>query len=295
MGINLSWFCHWLLFLFILCPLHAGCLTAAELVHFSKALGHSWTIFAQKIGYEAEELKVAGSSKLSKKAFFAKIWLVPKFDDDQVKNLLCELLTAIQLDISTLVTSASTFKMSLLDASEGSRSDLDMVSTETETETETPSESEEERAKNEVSFVGQNCNSLGAKVASQSDSGLVSAPSSGSAAWSMETSLSASSVPPTCEVYSDSDSPFSSRNRDEVPAATAVGPSSGSRGIHCKGQSKKLEASMSCMSMQSIPMSYCSLRVLMFYAFCAYLLYCFGFVFVCCCDTLELFGRLVGA
>ena len=250
-------------------------------------------IFAQKIGYEAEELKVDGSSKLSKKTFFAKIWLVPKFDDDQVKNLLCELLTTIQLDISTLVTSASTFKMSLLDASEGSRSDLDMVSTETETET--PSESEEERAKNEVSFVGQNCNSLGAKVASQSDSGLVSAPSSGSAAWSMETSLSASSVPPTYEVYSDSDSPFSSSNRDEVPAATADGPGSGSRGIHRKGQSKKLEASMSCMSMQSILMSYCSLRVLMFYAFCAYLLNCFGVMFVCCCDTLELFGRLVGA
>ena len=227
MGISLSSFCHWLLFLFILCPLYAGCLTAAELVHFSKALGHSWTIFAQKIGYEAEELKVAGSTKLSKKAFFAKIWLVPKFDNDQVKNLLCELLTAIQLGdvlhnfwirlsqaessrhgISALETSTSTFTMSLLDAPEGSRSESDVASTdtETETETETPSESEGERAKKDVSatVVGQNCDSLSAKAASQSDSGLVSPPSSGSAAWSMVTSLSASSVPPPWEEPEDS-------------------------------------------------------------------------------------------
>ena len=206
MRISLNSFCHWLLFLFILCPSHAGCLAAAELVHFSKALGHSWTIFAQKIGYEAEELKVAGSSKLSKKTFFAKIWLVPKFDDDQVKKLLCELLTTIQLDyvlrnfrnrlsrgessrhgISALDTNTSTFTMSLLDAPEGSRSESDVASTdtetETETETETPSESEGERAKKDVSaaFVGQNCDSLGAKAASQSDSGLVSAPNTSEA------------------------------------------------------------------------------------------------------------------
>ena len=230
MGISLSLFCHWLLFLFILCPLHADCLAAAELVHFSKALGHSWTIFAQKIGYEAEELKVAGSSKLSKKTFFAKIWLVPKFDDDQVKKLLCELLTTIpELDyvlrnfrnrlsrgensrhgISALDTSTSTFTMSLLDAPEGSRSESDVASTdtetETETETETPSESESEGAKKDVSaaVVGQNCDSLGAKAASQSNSGLVSAPSSGSAAWSMVNSLSASSLPPTWEEPEDS-------------------------------------------------------------------------------------------
>ena len=203
MRISLSSFCHWLLFLFILCPSHAGCLAAAELVHFSKALGHSWTIFAQKIGYEAEELKVAGSSKLLKKLFFAKIWLVPRFDDDQVKNLLCELLTAIpDLDyvlrnfrnrlsraessrhgISALDT--STFTMSLLDGTEGSRSESDVASTDTETqtETETLSESEREGAKKNVSaaVVGQNCDSLGAKAASQSDSGLVSAPNTSEA------------------------------------------------------------------------------------------------------------------
>ena len=266
--------------MFILCPSHAGWLTAAELVHFSKALGHSWTIFAQKIGYEAEELKVAGSSKLSKKAFFDKIWLVPKFNNDQVKNLLCELLTAIQLHYvlhnfrnrssqaesgrhgtSALDTSTSTSTMSLLDASQGSRSDSDMASTDTDTETETdaPSESEGGWADNEVlaTFVVQNCYSLGADVASQSDSGLASAPISGSAALSMVTSLSASSVPLSCEKYSECDSSLFSSNRDEVPVATAVGPGSGSRGIHHKGQSRKLEASMSCMSMQSILRSQC--------------------------------------
>jgi len=221
-GISLSSFCHWLLFLFILCPLHAGYFTPAELVHFSKALGHSWTIFAQKIGYEPEELKVAGSSKVSKKTFFAEIWLVPRFDDDQVKNLLCELLTAIQSlnyvlhnfrnklsrakssrhGISALDTSTSTFTMSSLEGSEGSRSESDMASTDTETETE----SEGEGAKKDVSatVVGQNCDSLGAKAASQSDSGLVSASSSGSGAWSMVNSLSASSVPPPCEEPEDS-------------------------------------------------------------------------------------------
>ena len=88
-----------MLFLFILCfLLSAGSLTQDELVHFSKALGHSWTVFALKIGFEEEELKVAGSKKLSKKGFFAEIWLVPKFDNDQVEHLLCELLTTLQQD-----------------------------------------------------------------------------------------------------------------------------------------------------------------------------------------------------
>ena len=264
MGISLSSFCHWLLFLFILCPSHAGCLAAAELVHFSKALGHSWTIFAQKIGYEAEELKVAGSSKLSKKTFFAKIWLVPKFDDDQVKKLLCELLTAIpDLDyvlrnfryrlsrgessrhgISALDTSTSTFTMSLLDGSEGSRSESDMASTdtefetETETETETPSESKGERAKKDVSaaVVGQNCDSLGAKAASQSNSGLVSAPNT-SKAHAVSTFM----------------------------------------------QSSLLNHMM--LSVITVRRPVC----------CAYFLYCFGVMFVCCYDTVELFGSLSSA
>ena len=55
-------------------------------------------MFALKIGFEEEELKVAGSKKLSKKGFFAEIWLVPKFDNDQVEHLLCELLTTLQQD-----------------------------------------------------------------------------------------------------------------------------------------------------------------------------------------------------
>lgn len=170
---------------------------------------------------------MAGSSKLSKKTFFAKIWLVPRFDDGQVKNLLCELLTTIKLDyvlhnflnrlsraesgrhgIGALDTSTSTFTMALLDPPEGSRSELDTASTDTGTETETEkhSDSEGERAKKDISAtaVGQNCDSLGAKVASQSDSGLVSAPNSGSAAWSMVSSLSASSVPQPCEEPEDS-------------------------------------------------------------------------------------------
>ena len=78
--------------------LSAGSLTQDELVHFTKALGHSWTVFAQKIGFEEEELKVVGSNTLSRKGFFAEIWLVPKFDNSQVEQLLCELLITLQRD-----------------------------------------------------------------------------------------------------------------------------------------------------------------------------------------------------
>ena len=91
-SISVAFFVHSLFFL------SAGSLTQDELVHFTKALGHSWTVFAQKIGFEEEELKVVGSKMLSRKGFFAEIWLVPKFDNSQVEQLLCELLTTLQQD-----------------------------------------------------------------------------------------------------------------------------------------------------------------------------------------------------
>ena len=232
--------------------MHAGSLTPAELVHFSKALGHSWTMFALKIGYEEKEQKLAGSSKLSKKAFFAEIWLVPKFDVDKVNDLLCGLLTAVQQEdvlrnfrnrlsrvanshgLDALDRSTSTVTMSTLHASKGSRSESELTSTtdtdtsdgskseseltsvsmdrdtadparcepevtstDTETETETPTETEAEgpRKDSSATVVERNGNSLGAKLTSQSDSGLVSSPSSGSGALSM----AASSLPPPCE------------------------------------------------------------------------------------------------
>ena len=211
-------------------------------------------MFALKIGYEEKEQKLAGSSKLSKKAFFAEIWLVPKFDVDKVNDLLCGLLTAVQQEdvlrnfrnrlsrvanshgLGALDRSTSTVTMSTLhgsrseseltsttdtDTFDGSRSESELTSmsiegdaaypsrcepevtsTDTGTDTETPSESEAEgpRKDSSATVLKQNGNSLGAKLASQSDSGLVSSPSSGSGALSMV----ASSLPPPCEDPEDS-------------------------------------------------------------------------------------------
>ena len=216
-------------------------------------------MFGLKIGYEEKELKLAGSSKLSKKAFFAEIWLVPKFDVDKVNDLLCGLLTAVQQEdalrnfrnrlsraasshgLGALDRSTNTVTMSTLHASKGSRSESELTATtdtdtsdgskseseltsvsidrdtadparcepevtstdsetETGTETETETEAEGPRKDSSATVVEQNGNSLGAKLASQSDSGLVSSPSSGSGALSMV----ASSLPPPCEDPEDS-------------------------------------------------------------------------------------------
>ena len=210
-------------------------------------------MFGLKIGYEEKELKLAGSSKLSKKAFFAEIWLVPKFDMDKVNDLLCELLTAVQQEdalrnfqnrlsraasshgLGALDRSTNIVTMSTLHASKGSRSESELTSTtntdtsdgskseseptsvsmdrdtadparcepevtSTDTETETETEAEGPRKDSSATVVEQNGNSLGAKLASQSDSGLVSSPSSGSGALSM----AASSLPPPCEDPEDS-------------------------------------------------------------------------------------------
>ena len=171
-------------------------------------------MFAQKIGYEQNELKVEGASKLSKKAFFSQIWLVPKFDSDQLKNLFCELLKTVQEEdvlrnfmnrlsraasrggLAALDTSISTFTMSSLPGLEAAGSESDSSTTETET----PSESDVEgpRKYSSATVVEQNGDSFSAKVASQSDSGLPSS-SWRSSALSAVASLSASSVPPPCE------------------------------------------------------------------------------------------------
>ena len=164
----------------------AGSLTPDELVHFTKALGHSWTMFAQKIGFKEEELKVVGSKQLSKKGFFAEIWLVPKFDNDQVKHLLCELLTAVQQD--DVLQKYQSRLSRALNSSDGSKSASDVPSTDTDTDTDThtdtdsPTESEAEgpRKVGSAMVIGRNEDTLGTKVAPQSSSGLLSSPGSGS-------------------------------------------------------------------------------------------------------------------
>ena len=113
-------------------------------------------MFAQKIGYEENELKVEGAAKLSKTAFFSQIWLVPKFDSDQLKDLLCELLITIQEEdalrsfrnklfraasrdgLAALSRSTSNDTISSLLSSEFSGSETDSSTTDTET----PSESD---------------------------------------------------------------------------------------------------------------------------------------------------------
>lgn len=195
--------------------MHAGPLTGAELVHFTKALGHLWTMFAQKIGYKENELKVEGASRVSKKAFFSQIWLVPKFDKDQLKDLFRELLKTVQEEdvlrnfmnrlsraesrhgLAALDTSTSTFTMSSLLGSEVSGSESE--SSTTDTETPSGSDVEGPRKGSSATVVEQNRDSIGAKVASQSDSGLPSSYRSSSGALSAVASLSASSVPPPCE------------------------------------------------------------------------------------------------
>ena len=171
-------FCSFFVFL------SAGSLTPDELVHFTKALGHSWTMFAQKIGFEEEELKVVGSKQLSKKGFFAEIWLVPKFDNGQVEQLLCELLTAVQQDDVLHKYQSRLFRA--LNSSDGSKSESDVPSTDTDTDThtdtDTPAESEAEgpRKVGSAMVIGRNEDTLGTKVASQTSSGLLSSPGSGS-------------------------------------------------------------------------------------------------------------------
>ena len=139
-------------------------------------------MFAQKIGFEEEELKVVGSKQLSKKGFFAKIWLVPKFDNDQVEHLLCELLIAVQQD--DVLHKYQSRLSRALNSSDGSKSDSDVPSTVTDTDTDTPAESEAEgpRKVGSATVSGQNEDTLGAGVTSQSNSGLLSSPGSGD--WS---------------------------------------------------------------------------------------------------------------
>ena len=168
-----------MLFLFILCFfLSAGSLTQDELDHFTKALGHSWTIFAQKIGFEEEELKVVGSKKLSKKGFFAEIWLVPKFDNDQVQHLLCELLATLQQ--GDVLQSYRSRLTRALDPSDGSKSESDVPSTDTDTDTPAESEAEGPTKDGSATVIGRNEVTLGTKVASRFSSGLLSSPGSGS-------------------------------------------------------------------------------------------------------------------
>ena len=171
-------FCSFFVFL------SAGSLTPDELVHFTKALGHSWTMFAQKIGFEEEELKVAVSKKLSKKGFFAEIWLVPKFDNDQVAQLLCELLTAVQQHDVLDNYRRRLFRAQ--DSSDGWKSESDVPSTDTDTDTSTDTdthtenEAEGPRKNSSATVSGRNEDIHGAKVASQSSTGLLSSPGSGS-------------------------------------------------------------------------------------------------------------------
>ena len=179
----MAWVCfvhYQLLFLFILSFLSTGSLTQDELVRFTKALGHSWTIFAQKIGFEEEELTVVGSKQLSKKGFFSKIWLVPKFDNGQVEHLLCELLTTVQQD--DVLDKYQSRLPRALDSSDGSKSEADVPSNDTDTDTDTSAESEAEgpRKDDSATVIGRNEDTLSTKVASQSSSGLLSSPGSGS-------------------------------------------------------------------------------------------------------------------
>ena len=175
-----------MLFLFVLSFLSTGSLTQDELVRFTKALDHSWTIFAQKIGFEEEELKVVDSKQLSKKGFFAEIWLVPKFDNGQVEHLLCELLTTVQQD--DVLHKYQSRLPRALDSSDGSKSESDVPSNDTDTDTDTPtdtdtsaeSEAEGPRKDDSATVIGRNEDTLGTKVASQSSSGLLSSPGSGS-------------------------------------------------------------------------------------------------------------------
>ena len=151
-------------------------------------------MFAQKIGFEEEELKVAVSKKLSKKGFFAEIWLVPKFD--QVEQLLCELLTTVQQD--DVLDNYRRRLFRALDSSDGWKSESDVPSTDTDTDThtdtdtptdtdthtdtDTPAESGAEgpRKVGSAMVIGRNEDTLGTKVAPQSSSGLLSSPGSGS-------------------------------------------------------------------------------------------------------------------
>lgn len=162
-------------FSYILCfVMSAGSLTPGELVRFTKALGHSWTMFAQKIGFEEEEMKVAGSKKLSKKGFFAEIWLVPKFENDQVEHLLCELLTTVQ-QVDVLHSYQSGLARAL-DSSDGSTTESDVPSSDTDTDTPTESEAEGPRKDGSAAVIGRNEDTLGTKVGSQSNFGLMSSP-----------------------------------------------------------------------------------------------------------------------
>ena len=52
--------------------------------------------------------------------------------------------------------------------------------------------------------------------------------------------------------YSDRDSPLSSSDRDGMPVVTAVGPSSRSRGIYCKGQARKLPNALDMLTKASM-------------------------------------------
>ena len=55
---------------------------------FSKGLGHSWTTFAEKIGFTKSDLKKPNSTKVSKRWFFQSVWQLPHFDFAKGERLL---------------------------------------------------------------------------------------------------------------------------------------------------------------------------------------------------------------
>ena len=191
-------------------PLHAGAYEGDQLLSFRKALGHAWILFAQKIGYEDDELQLEGSSKISKKVFFSRIWRVPKFDNDEMKELFIELLSTTQLENALhnfrnrLSRAASRHGLAGLPPS-GATSTVTMASlssSESTTDTDTPSETDEElQSEHSATVVERTKNSPGTVADSPLDSHSpdLRSPSSTGSDVTGTAALLASSVPPSRE------------------------------------------------------------------------------------------------